>query len=95
MSTQTQELMPLIIAIAILLGVITTFVVLNTKRISKQDEEEFAEFYKKELRARDLQNKPMKQTTINLNNFFIHILCQNYKKVPNKYKVKLLSKTTS
>jgi uncharacterized membrane-anchored protein YhcB (DUF1043 family) len=60
MSTQTQELMPLIIAIAILLGVIigATFVVLNTKRISKQDEEEFAEFlYKKELRARDLQKQ--------------------------------------
>jgi hypothetical protein len=45
MSTQTQELMPLIIAIAILLGVIIEqHVVLNTKRISKQDEEEFAEF---------------------------------------------------
>jgi uncharacterized membrane-anchored protein YhcB (DUF1043 family) len=60
MSPQTQELMPLIIAIAIILGVIigATFVVLNTKRIPKQDEEEFANFLlQKELRLRDLQKE--------------------------------------
>jgi uncharacterized membrane-anchored protein YhcB (DUF1043 family) len=60
MSPQTQELMPLIIAIAIILGVIigATFVVLNTKRIPKQDEEEFANFLlQKELRLKDLQKE--------------------------------------
>jgi uncharacterized membrane-anchored protein YhcB (DUF1043 family) len=60
MSPETQQLMPLIIAIAIILGVIigATFVVLNTKRIPKQDEEEFANFLlQKELRLKDLQKE--------------------------------------
>jgi uncharacterized membrane-anchored protein YhcB (DUF1043 family) len=60
MSPETQQLMPLIIAIAIILGVIigATFVVLNTKRIPKQDEGEFANFLlQKELRLKDLQKE--------------------------------------